>query len=44
MESAIGVGTLEMFAGVPVAEGRGLFFDRGRDEGADKKSSGMSFH
>ena len=43
-ESPVGVGTLEMLAGVPVAEGRGLFFDRGRDEGTDRKSSGMSFH
>ena len=38
----IGVGTLDRFAGV--AEGRGLFLDRGRDEGAERKSSGMSFH
>ena len=37
-----GVGTLDRFAGV--AEGRGLFLDRGRDEGAERKSSGMSFH
>lgn len=42
--SPTGVGTLEMLAGVPVADGRGLFFDRGREEGADRKSSGMSFH
>lgn len=38
----IGVSTLDRFAGV--AEGRGLFLDRGRDEGAERKSSGMSFH
>ena len=43
-DSPTGVGTLEMLAGVPVAEGRGLFLDRGRDEGADKKSSGISVH
>lgn len=43
-ERPSGVGTRERVAGVPVAEGRGLFFDRGRDEGADRKSSGMSFH
>lgn len=46
--SPTGVGTLEMLAGVPVADGRGLFLDRGRDrdrdDGADRKSSGMSFH
>lgn len=40
----MGVGTRDMLAGVPTAEGRGLFLDRGRDEGADRKSSGMSFH
>jgi hypothetical protein len=39
-----GVGTLEMLEGVFTAEGRGLFFERGRDEGAERKSSGMSFH
>jgi hypothetical protein len=44
LERPAGVGTLEMLDGVFTAEGRGLFFDRGRDEGADKKSSGMSFH
>lgn len=38
----VGVGTLDRFAGV--AEGRGLFLDRSRDEGAERKSSGMSFH
>lgn len=43
-ESATGVGTLEMLEGVFTAEGRGLFFERGRDEGAERKSSGMSFH
>lgn len=43
-DSPSGVGTREMLAGVPVADGRGLFFERGREEGADKKSSGMSFH
>lgn len=42
--SPTGVGTLEMLAGVAVADGRGLFFDRGREDGADKKSSGISFH
>lgn len=44
LDSPSGVGTLEMLVGVPVAEGRGLFLDRGRDDGADKKSSGISFH
>lgn len=44
LESPSGVGTLEMLAGVPVAEGRGLFFDRGREDGAERKSSGISFH
>lgn len=42
--SPSGVGTRERVAGVPVAEGRGLFLERGRDEGAERKSSGMSFH
>ena len=37
----VGVGILEV-AGVPARDGRGLFFDRGR-EGACRKSSGMSF-
>ena len=44
LERPIGVGTLEILDGVLSAEGRGLFFDRGRDEGADRKSAGMSFH
>jgi hypothetical protein len=39
-----GVGPLEMLVGVAIADGRGLFFERDRDEGADKKSSGISFH
>jgi hypothetical protein len=37
-----GVVTRETLAGVWGAEGRGLFFERGRD-GACRKSSGMSF-
>ena len=40
----MGVGTLERLEGVFTAEGRGLFLERGRDEGAERKSSGMSFH
>lgn len=39
----MGVGTRDIMVGVFTAEGRGLFFERGRDEGA-RKSSGMSFH
>jgi hypothetical protein len=39
-----GVGTLEIVLGVFTAEGRGLFLERGRDEGTERKSSGMSFH
>lgn len=40
--SVTGVGTLEVAAGVAVAEERGLLLDLGR-EGACKKSSGISF-
>lgn len=44
LDRPTGVGTLERVEGVFTAEGRGLFLDRGRDDGADRKSSGMSFH
>jgi hypothetical protein len=41
-EGVTGVATVDELAGVPVLDGRGLFFERGLD-GAWRKSSGMSF-
>jgi hypothetical protein len=41
-DGVTGVAAVDELAGVPVLDGRGLFFERGRD-GAWRKSSGMSF-